>query len=393
MLNKYLRDVGVRQERGFITDLLYGTLRNFIFLEACLATRLRNTKRIPKMVYGGLIMATYEILIRGTPRHAAVNEWVQIIKGITPPLTGLVNGVLRSITIPENLEEVTKLSLPAWLADSLKVTLGPNAAKAAALDMLEPGLFWLATTGPEAISHLLHDQCKVTKGPLPNTVSIQSPLPLQKLRAYRNGLVQPQNPSSRYPVLALDVKPGDFVLDLASGNGIKAAQLAILGAKVLSVDKNASKLTRARINLKRMGVKTDQAIADLSQHTNLTPATKVLLDAPCSGSGTLRGNPEIKLRLTPEHVTSLMRIQSLLLETAAKLTLPGGSLVYSVCSLIPDEGIGVISNFLAKNDLFYLETLLPPKNMPRIVRPEGTYIVPTKRLDGFFVSKLRRRLV
>ena len=390
LLNKHLRDIGVRRDRSFITDLLYGTLRNFIYLEACLTPRLRAPKRLPKIVYSGLIMASYEILIRGTPRHAAVFEWVQTIKRLTPPLAGLVNGVLRSVAVPNNLEQPTKWSLPGWLADSFISALGPDAAEDAALSMLKPGPLWLATTGAKAVPSLLKEGCKVTEGPLPNTVAIRSPLPLYKLLAYREGLVQPQNPSSRYPVHALDVKPGDLVLDLASGNGIKAAHLATLGAQVVSVDKSSSKLSRARDNLLRMGLNADQHIADLSNQPDLKPAAKVLLDAPCSGTGTLRGNPEIKLRLTSKQVSSLAELQALLLDTASELTLPGGTLDYSVCSLTPDEGLGVISNFLAEKTNFCADKSLPPQKLRNLVYREGTYIVPTNGVDGFFVAKLRK---
>jgi len=301
-----------------------------------------------------------------------------------------VNGVLRSVAVPKNLEQPTKWSLPRWLADSFISALGPDAAEDAALSMLKPGPLWLATTGAKAVTSLLEEGCKVTEGPLPNTVAIRSPLPLYKLLAYREGLVQPQIPSSRYPVHALDVKPGDLVLDLASGNGIKAAHLATLGAQVVSVDKSSSKLSRARDNLLRMGLTADQHIADLSNQTDLKPAAKVLLDAPCSGTGTLRGNPEIKLRLTSKQVASLAELQALLLARASELTLPGGTLVYSVCSLTPDEGIGVISNFLAEKTKFCVDKALPPQKLRNLVYREGTYIVPTNGVDGFFVAKLRK---
>ena len=139
-----------------------------------------------------------------------------------------------------------------------------------------------------------------------------------------------------------------------------------------------------------MGLNADQHIADLSNQPDLKPAAKVLLDAPCSGTGTLRGNPEIKLRLNSKQVSSLAELQALLLDRASELTLPGGTLVYSVCSLTPDEGIGVISNFLAQKTNFCVDKSLPPQKLRNLVYREGTYIVPTNGVDGFFVAKLRK---
>jgi 16S rRNA (cytosine967-C5)-methyltransferase len=391
LLNAYLKQVPFRRDRAFITDLLYGTLRHFIYLNTCLKPRLRAPKRIPKIVLNGLIMGTYEIIVRGTPRHAAVYEWVATIKDLTPSLTGLANAVLRAVVTPKTLTLENAWSLPTWLAQSLMRALGRDAAERAAVGMLRPEPLWLSTVGSEAVTSMRMAGCDVTDGPFSNTVAVRSPHPLATLDAYRDGLVQPQNPSSQYPVHLLNIEHGERVLDLASGNGIKAANLAALGANVVSVDKSSFKLTRAKKNLQRMGFKAEQRVMDLTRPEGLSPAKKVLLDAPCSGTGTLRGNPEIKLRLSPEDISSLVELQSLLLTTAGALTLPGGTLVYSVCALTPEEGLGVVSTFLAKESDFFVEKALPPKGFPHVMTPNGVYLLPENGLDGFFVAKLRRQ--
>lgn len=377
-----------RQERAFLTDLVYGTLRHLLRLDACLRPRLSKPSRLPADVRAGLRLASYEILIRGTPRYAAVHAWVDTLKVRHEAHAGLVNAVLRRVSEPAELTLAERGSVPAWLYDSWGAALGEAAAEQAAHGMLQSEPLWVTAFAEEASALLQAEGCKVTPGPLKGTLAVQPAKPLAELTAFRRGLLQPQNPASRLPALVLAAEPDQRVLDLCSGAGIKTAQLAAGGAKVVAVERDARKVAAAARNLERLGLDAEHHVADLRSPPQLEPAAKVLLDAPCSGTGTLRGNPDIKLRLTPEAVAQAAELQRDLLATAAKLTGPGGLLVYAVCTLTKEEGVDVARRFLARHDDFVSE----PFDLPVASRsyPEGRYVLPVAGLDGFFIARFRR---
>jgi 16S rRNA (cytosine967-C5)-methyltransferase len=387
------------RDRGLLTDLVYGTLRHQLLLDACLAPRLSAPDRLPSDVRNALRLASYELLVRGTPAHAAVAEWVSVVKELTPRLAGLVNAVLRRVSLPNDLPWNVRRSLPEWLAERFRALLGEEA-DAAAAGMLAPEPLWLSVHHPLAADALTQEGCEVRDGPVPGSLAVRSPLSLGSLRAFREGMVQPQNPSSRLPVMALGAVSGERVLDLAAGNGIKSAQLAREGARVTAVEIDQAKAERAAANLDRLGLggelAVEQVLADLRRAPALAPAARVLLDAPCSGTGTLRGNPEIKLRLSEEDLSQLAQLQSEMLDSAAELTAPGGTLVYSVCALTPEEGPEQAELFLARHPGFEPQPLelplAPTEGRDRTSRKAGPgrLVLPVAGLDGFFIVRLRR---
>jgi 16S rRNA (cytosine967-C5)-methyltransferase len=201
--------------------------------------------------------------------------------------------------------------------------------------------------------------------------------------------VQPQNPASAWVVAALDAGPGERVLDLASGRGVKAAQLAAAGARVEAAEADPAKVEQARANLARLGLEVEHRVADLrTVPLDLEPARHVLLDAPCTGTGTLRGHPELATRLAPADVTDRAVLQDRLLDTAAALVAPGGHLVYAVCSLTREEGPERVAALRDRTPAFRPEPLQPP--VPHLPAGDGVFLLPEGGLDGFFVARLRR---
>ncbi|MDZ7703826.1 MAG: transcription antitermination factor NusB [Trueperaceae bacterium] len=378
----------VGADRSLVTDLVYGTLRHQLGLDASLAPHLRRPDKLPPDVRDALRIGSYEILHRDTPRRAAVNEWVEIVKRQTKGLAGLVNAVLRKVETPEPLAPHLRYGVPAWLYAEWEALFGQERAPDVAAGMAEPEPLWLTSYHPQASHTLIQEGCEVRLGPVEHTLAVRAPKPLQQLDTYQKGWVQPQNPTSTLPVRLLEPLPHDRVLDLASGNGIKAAQLASLGARPLSVDIDQNKLGRAARNLARLGFEADSLAHDLRTPPNVPPSDKILLDAPCTGTGTLRGNPEIRLRVTPEGRDELVALQRQLLTTAAELTAPDGLLVYAVCALTEAEGIGMVSWFLAAHPEFHAEPFI--LDLPTHTAPQGSYILPLGGLDGFFIARLRR---
>ena len=156
----------------------------------------------------------------------------------------------------------------------------------------------------------------------------------------------------------------------------------------MSVELDAGKVQRAERNLARLGLTVEHLVWDLRRLPPLESAAKVLLDAPCTGTGTLRGNPEIRSRLTLEAVGELASLQNELLNTAAALTAPGGTLVYAVCALTKKESLETAMWFLSGHPDFALEPFTT--DLPSLESDSGTFILPIDGLDGFFIARFKR---
>lgn len=371
------------RDAGLATHLVYGTLRYAPRLEAALTPLLRGETH-PK-ARALLLAGTFEKLILGTPPHAVVSEYVNVARlaRLAPP--GLVNAVLRRVESPPETDE-TRYALPAWLIGVFRAAYGEWADTVLA-DLLQPQPLWLSLSDA-GVGSLEAEGSVVEPGP--NGVDrVTLARPLRESAAYRRGQAQPINPASLAVVDALGEVEGARVLDLAGGAGVKAAMLAARGARVTSVDVMARKHDAARANLRRLGLHADFLTHDLTTPLDVPPAPFVLLDAPCTGTGTLRAHPEIKLRLTREAVGEMAALQSRMLPNAAALVEPGGLLVYSVCSVTPQEGPEVVRDFLAGHPEFTPE-LLPDLELPTVAAGEGVLTVPEGGLDGFFIARLRK---
>ncbi|QRN78920.1 MAG: hypothetical protein JK586_10945, partial [Nocardiopsis sp. BM-2018] len=257
-LDAALRSIPERETRAFVTDVAYGTLRHRRALAQALAPRLEAPERLPDRVRLALLAGAFERTVRGTPPHAAVHAWVALVKRgprAERALAGLVNAVLRRVTPDDLPTPLGAASLEPWLFARLEEALGPDAAERAALGMLRGEPLWLSAADPDAASASLRDEgADVAPGPVPGSLRVRAPLPLRRLSAYRDGLVQPQNPASLAVVHACGPVDGVRVHDLCGGNGIKAAGLAARGASVVSVERDEAKLRAAERNAARLGV-------------------------------------------------------------------------------------------------------------------------------------------
>jgi 16S rRNA (cytosine967-C5)-methyltransferase len=395
-LDRALGSVAPGAERALATDLVYGTLRWLPALDAGLALHLRDPGALPLQVRLALRAGAYERAVRGTPPHAAVHAWVDVVKRARGPeraLAGLVNAVLRRVDLADprvSADAAAAVALPPELWRHLRDALGPEVAAAAAHAMLEPGPLWLTALAEGAVAALEAEGAEVRPGPLPTSWSVRPGRPLGALRAFREGLVQPQNPSSAAIVSALGDVRGRRVLDVGSGHGVKAAQLAAAGADVVAVERDPARAAAGRANLARLGLQATHVVADATEPLDAVPCVDLaLLDAPCTGTGTLRGHPEIKLRWRADDLTVAARRQAAMLARVADRVHPGGLVVYAVCALGREEGEDVVAAFLADHPGWRAE----PPALPLATRPAavGVRILPTAAgLDGFYVAALRR---
>ena len=367
------------RDAGLATQLVYGTLRYYRPLDAALRPLLRGDTRDSARAV--LLTGAYEKLILGTPAHAVVNEYVDLARGgFGPP--GLINAVLRRL---DTLPEVP--ALPGWLEEEVQDAYGPQASAVAA-SLLQPQPLWLRLT-PEGVNALRGEGSEVTGGH-GDVYRVSLSRPLGVTAAFKSGWAQPINPASYACVLALGELEGVRVLDLAGGAGVKAAMLASNGAQVTSVDVNENKARPARQNLGRLHLKAEFVTADLTRTPELAPAQVVLLDAPCTGSGTLRGHPEIALRLSEAAVREAAELQGRMLGACAPLVSPGGVLVYSVCSISAAEGPQQIERFLTEHPDF-APAPLPELKVPTIPRGPGVLTMMDNGVDGFFIARLQRQ--
>lgn len=370
------------RDAGLATHLVYGTLRYYRPLSAALEPLLRgNTRDSARAV---LLAGAFERTVLGTPAHAVVNEYVDLARqGFGPP--ALVNAVLRKV---ERLP--TTPTLAPWLSQALAEAYGAQA-QAVEQSLLEPQPVWLRLT-LQGLSALQGEGCEVGQH-YGDVYAVQLSRPLAATTAYSSGWAQPINPASYACVLALAPQPEDLsglrVLDLAGGAGVKAAMLASHGALVTSVDIAESKARPARQNLGRLHLKAEFVTADLTTTPDLESAPYVLLDAPCTGTGTLRAHPEIALRLTPQAVEEMAQLQAQMLDAAAPLVQGGGVLVYSVCSVTRSEGEAQITAFLQRHPEFS-PAPLPDLQVPTQPCAVGVLTRMQDGIDGFYMARLQK---
>jgi 16S rRNA (cytosine967-C5)-methyltransferase len=205
-----------------------------------------------------------------------------------------------------------------------------------------------------------------------------------------------QDASAAVAVRLLGVKPGDTALDMCAAPGGKTLQLAATGAITTAVDRSAPRLTRVVENLGRTGLSAEVVTADAATWSDPRTFDAVLVDAPCSATGTFRRHPDVLWVASPQDVASLAAVQARLLDSAARRVKPGGRLVYCVCSLEPEEGEAQAEGFLARTPGFALEAMDAGEGgAPEAsLRPDGTLrILPHHRVggtDGFYIARFRR---
>jgi 16S rRNA (cytosine967-C5)-methyltransferase len=213
--------------------------------------------------------------------------------------------------------------------------------------------------------------------------------------AYEAGLVEVQDEGSQLIALACAAQDAERILDLCAGGGGKSLALAAAapGAHILATDSNRARLAKLAPRAERAGASIDTRLLNPPNELEeladwRATADVVLVDAPCSGSGTWRRNPEGRWRLTPERLDRVIGVQELLLDIGAELVRPGGHLVYAVCSLLSREGAGQIDRFLARHSSWISEE--SPITGGRL-DGAGRLLTPGHdHTDGFFVARLRR---
>jgi 16S rRNA (cytosine967-C5)-methyltransferase len=404
-------------DRRLITQLVLGTLAWQGRLDYELA---RVSSRAPATlaleVLTVLRMGLYQLrLLTRIPAHAAVDTAVTLAReSAGVPSTRFVNAVLRNALragpppMPSReRDEIEYLAVsgshPRWMVEKLVEWFGIAAAEAliAANNEAAPNSVRLNLSRgapDDLIGRLERDGMRVAaRGPCPEIVILDG-APIFDSAPFREGLFTLQSVPSQIVARMLDPRLGAIVVDCAAAPGGKSTHLAeMVGerGRVIAIDLNFAGLKNSRALAARLRHRNIRLVrADSSAALPLREGSVdyVLLDAPCTGLGTLREHPELRWRLAPHDAARMAALQGQMLERAAALLRPGGVLVYAVCSLAPEEGPEVVKRFLARNQMFECVTL-PPGSFGGAITSDGSMRSrpDSSRSDGFFAVRILRR--
>ncbi len=382
------------RDRNFTRLLVLTTLRRLGQIDALLARMLEAPlKGRTQDVQHVLRLGVAQLLWLKTPAHAAVNESVDAVAALGHErMKGLVNAVLKRVAREGEAivaaQHEAKLNVPAWLYAAWEKRFGAEAAEAISLSRL--------TEAPLDIT--VKNDAETWAEKLGATL-----LPTGSLRLMRAGRVDAlagydagewwvQDVAATLPVRMLGDVRGIRVLDLCAAPGGKTAQLVAAGADVVAVDQSARRLSVLEQNLERLQLKAEMVEADILKWKGVGEADAVLLDAPCSATGTLRRHPELVWHRSEDDLTRLVDIQKRLLRRAAQWVNPGGKLVYCVCSLQEEEGAQQVDHFLSSNAGWKLS---PAKGLPQgsvnnrgeLATHPGQHIL-AGGWDGFYAALL-----
>jgi 16S rRNA (cytosine967-C5)-methyltransferase len=386
------------RDRALATRLAYGTIQRRATLDHVAAALAgRELGALDPPVLAALRLGLFQILLLGgVADHAAVNESVELAKAARGAGFRLVNAVLRRATregagLLEALGDDTPEraavlhSVPEWLARLWFDELGPERARALLHRVNEPPesalrVNALTATPEEVLARLPVPARQV--GDMPEALVLDGPFDAYGSELWRTGAIMPQSRASMTVSRLLGPRPGERVLDLCAAPGGKTTHLAALmtgAGEIVAVERNPERADALRRTCTRMHaagcVRVEEGDASAAR---LDAAfDRVLVDPPCSGLGTLQSRPDIRWRAAPGNLSALAAIQTAILSAGAAATAPGGTVVYSVCTITRAEGEGVIDALLAQRSDFALE-----HSMQLTPEEDGT--------DGFFIARLRR---
>jgi 16S rRNA (cytosine967-C5)-methyltransferase len=387
------------RDAGFARAIASETLRRFGQLDALIR------KFVPKAPPQQKTGATLEILMAGAcellflnvAAHAAVDAGNRLAmrdnkaKHFKP----LINAVLRRVTREGaeviEAQDAARLNTPDWLWTRWCETYGEEAVRAiAAAHVQKPPIDFVMNGKTVAIENTIE---------LPgNVLRLREGVRVDTLPGYDDGAWWVQDFAATLPAQLLGDVVGKRVIDLCAAPGGKTAELISRGAKVTAVEREADRMARLKENLARLKLDAECITADLRDYTPDEPAPFVLLDAPCSATGTVRRHPELPWIKAASDVTLCAGLAGELLDAAAEMVAPGGTLVFAVCSLEREEGPEQIADFLVRNDQFARAPVTADDvfGLRELISDDGdlrtlpSHLPEQGGMDGFYAARLTR---
>ncbi len=386
------------RDRALARLLTMTVLRRTSEIDAMIAPLLRKRLRGRAAPVQNLLrIGVAQLVFLETPPHAAVATTVTAASATgNRAYKGLINAVLRRMTREDTkpAENPGRLNTPDWLWKSWTQAYGDEIANAIATAHLqEPPLDITVKLEPKDWVESL-DATLLPTGTLRRTLGGD----IRALPGFDEGAWWIQDAAAALPARLIGDPSGKTIFDLCAAPGGKTAQLAAAGGNVIAVDESASRLERLAENLERLGLSAQLVDADATKWTPPQKADAVLLDAPCTATGTIRRHPDIAHLKSPDESQRLAILQTELLNRTAEMLQAGGVLVYATCSLQPEEGPERIEAFLSDGAPFSRHPV-EPGELPGLesaitaagdVRTLPSHWSEQGGIDGFYIARLRR---
>lgn len=415
-------------DRALLWEIVFGTVRWRRLLEWHIERHVHKLASLPLPVRMLLLTGSYQIIfLSRVPYFAAVNEAVKAAKALRISWAkGLINAVLRKISSSTKVVPTQETfyedrcqkrflnclsvfsSHPYWMVKRWNENWGKTDCLSICVNNnIHPPVTiranTLRSTRKELSSLLLRSGIETKRGTIsPDALILKDYRGrIQELPGFDRGLFQVQDEASQIVSLMLNPEPGQYVLDLCAGVGGKSTHIAALmknQGQLICSDSSRKRLRKLAENASRLGTKAIKILSPAKSKEMMSAGGqrfhRILVDAPCSGTGVIRRHPDIKWNRTPAMLTDLVTIQSDLLDKAGGLLAKGGILVYSVCSLEKEEGEDRIERFVEKNTDFSLidpYTILPG-TVQGMITPKGYFrsLPGQQGMDGFFAAALAK---
>ncbi len=378
--------------RGAVLDMAYGSLRYKGTLQALLVQLLKNPLD-DQFVHALLLAALYQLAYTDEAAYAVVDNAVNVAPR---HLKGLVNAVLRNfLRRQEELLEASRqtvegrFNFPSWWVEKLQVAYPDHWESILLASQLHPPMTLRVNcrkNSPEEYLAELEAEGKHARNTGESALTLDRPVGVEKLPGFAGGRVSVQDAGAQWAARLLDVHAGMRVLDACAAPGGKTGHLLELAdAVVLALDVDEARLDRVKQNLARLGLSAQLECGDAANSEGWwsgRPFDRILADVPCSASGVVRRNPDIKWLRRPNDIAKFAKQQSAIMDALWQMLAPGGKFLYATCSIFPEENLQQVESFIGRHED---ATRLP-------LPPElgGGQLLPDENHDGFFYALLQR---
>ena len=387
-IDRAFRNLAPGPDRGLARAIVGAVLRHLVDLDALIDSATAKPLGDDARARMVLRMALAQALVLETPAHAVVATALPLVEGGPRRLVhGVLSALLKSgatLPAPPTLPAFWRARWGDSVADAAAAALGADAPLDLSLRDPTETVRWADTLGGVSL--------------MPGHVRLSHRGAIEALPGFAEGAWWVQDLAAQLPARLLAPGAGETVVDLCAAPGGKTMQFAAAGARVTAVERSPKRAARIGENLARTGLAADVVVADALAWNPSTPPDMVLVDAPCSASGTFRRHPDVLHTKTARGIASLGDTQARLIAHAAGMLRPGGSLVYCVCSLEKAEGEAVVAALLAARD--DLTTLpIATDEIPAGLKPDHrgwlatgpADLVAAGGVDGFFIARLWKR--
>ncbi|MCD6117598.1 16S rRNA (cytosine(967)-C(5))-methyltransferase RsmB [bacterium] len=406
-----------KRDRSFIVDIVHGTLRQLKYLDWILSSKYhKKWEKVPEKFRRAAETGLYQILFMdGVPDYAAINETVQIVKELNGKYwSGVANGILRAVVknpvfgveLKKNAVEdyiSIRYSHPAWFVNRMTGFIGEDETEQLCRADNKRPVFGIRinlnkVSREEAFSEILKfDKDAEQSEILDEFVRVKHIGPVINSEFFRKGFISVQDESAGIVAHLVDPQPGEIIADVAAAPGGKTCHINELSkgkSLVISMDLRMNRLKRISENCKRLGIDKMYIMSADALNLPVRSVDKILLDAPCTGLGVLSKRADLRWKRRERDVDNAVRLQKNLLESCARAVKTGGVLVYSTCTILPEENQKQIEQFLINHKEFSIEKAEKFVNskvtdkkgfvatFPHIHKTDGSFAVRMKKNRG-----------